>query len=461
MGLMSKLEDKLGGHKEEDQSTLQNQSYGQQYESGSMQHPVGNKPTGTALDSHGNTSSTVGRDGYGSSTTPAYGTQSSTLGGDRDRYDTSSATHGGYTSGTQTDVLRDSHGTSTTHGGSDVFGQDKYGTQSSTLRQGTDPHDVTRGTDTYGSLPHRSAAEERIPMTGTGGTTTTTTTSGHGPSTTTSSGYGQPAKPMNPYSSAGQKAAMEGADNRGHATSSPEYGRMGEDPSVNRSSGGGILNQTSDRYESGSHGRDAAYPTTGDRYGTGHTTSSGGQYPTGGSSERSGISGAPLTSTSDRSPYGGSQTGHATHPSSTERYGATSSSNQPQQHHYGRDAAIAGGAAGAGGIGAHEYQRGHDNTSTHGYDSRNPTSTHGGTQYTSRDNYGSVGARDTPIVGSSGTGSRDNHYSHESKKAGHAYDAGYDAGWKDAMEHMKTGGSTSGKPSMMDKLNPKKDTDVS
>ena len=239
-----------------------------------------------------------------------------------------------------------------------------------------------------------------------------------------------PRQPYDPYSRKGQQTAADAAT----PVSTKNYSRpSADDPSVARTSGGGIANQTTDqRYGA-------------QRYGDQHYTS--GSQPT--------------------------ITGQSASPPDAYPEEQTSS-----QHHYGRDAAMGAGALGAGGAGA--YAMGKSSSSSQSYDDPRQTSgsyndpsmsqqrsTGGYPQTTSSnpqdvsymnkssagDPYQSdvrrsaehpsmggatgpmssgagVGAMSSDSMGSSGAGESGLH---PSKKMGGAYEAGY----RDAMEHMK------------------------
>ena len=191
-----------------------------------------------------------------------------------------------------------------------------------------------------------------------------------------------PRQPYDPYSRKGQQTAAAGAMPGSGTTQTSDYGRSGyEDPSVARGKTGGVLNQTDQqRYTSGSQ------PTS-------TTTSSG-------------------------------------HPVSS----ASQYQSQPtSQHHYGRDAAMAGGV-GAGGVGAYELGK-HQQTTTAGQpqDPSYMNRSAGGTQY---DPNASRSMEDPSMASgaspSSGVPGESPGLT-QARKMGGAYEAGY----RDAMEHMK------------------------
>lgn len=146
-----------------------------------------------------------------------------------------------------------------------------------------------------------------------------------------STGSDGPRQPFNPYSSKGQQIAANAdpgpaggygaSQNRAEAG---DYGsrRSAEDPEVRRTQGGGVSNNMTDQsFVTGPHSqlenRDAVPTAGGHRVGSGATSNMPGSYDT-----------------YDNSPS--------------------------SQHHYGRDAALAGGA-GAAGYGTYEATKGRDN----------------------------------------------------------------------------------------------------
>ena len=218
----------------------------------------------------------------------------------------------------------------------------------------------------------------------------------------TKSGYSGPQQPYDPYSSKGQQRAADAVTGGSSGTSrnqAQNFSRNNyDDSSVARSKHGGIVNQNEDpRYTSG---------TTG---GQSYDNSSG------------------TTS--------GSQPTSAPH------------------HHYGRDAALAGGL-GAGGVGAYEMGRSRDHNAT----SQNPSSsgyTSGNINQpqdvsymnrsadaapiSSADQYAGRSSTENPdMAGSTASmgsaGTSEHPGLSQARKMGGAYEAGY----RDAMEHMKS-----------------------
>ena len=226
----------------------------------------------------------------------------------------------------------------------------------------------------------------------------------------TKSGYSGPQQPYDPYSSKGQQRAADAVTGGSSGTSRSQAQNFSrnnyDDSSVARSKHGGIVNQNEDpRYTSGTTG--------GQSYDNSSGTTSGSQ------------------------------------PTSTPH------------HHYGRDAALAGGL-GAGGVGAYEMGRSHDHNTT----SQNPSSsryTSGNTNQPQDVSYMNQSADAAPIssadqyagrsstekpdmagstasMGTAGTssttggGSSEHPGLSQARKMGGAYEAGY----RDAMEHMKS-----------------------
>ncbi|KAK3686967.1 hypothetical protein LTR37_019269 [Vermiconidia calcicola] len=322
-----------------------------------------------------------------------------------------------------------------------------YGSQNTTSGTG-----YGTGNDQYGAYTDKHGDSTASRMPGgfdddhTGGTSSGTASGAH--------------QPMNPYSSKGQQAAAD--------ASSRNYSRpSGEDPN-SRSTHEGIREQTADhRYP---YGSDSPGTTTGNHSSRDQPTSSAPQH----------------IQQSGQHNYGREG------PTSGGQYDTQSSS----QHNYGRDAAMAGGA-GAGGVGAYELGKQHhsqpDQKHSGAYTQTGsshapelPYRSAGGAQHGSDDRYGTsdrhMGGGTGPSAGhlgasSMGRSSRDKSPgSIQARKQGEAYERGYEAGYRDAMEHYQESGnsghghtgygntgydthSSNNKPSMMDKLNPKKDTD--
>ena len=206
--------------------------------------------------------------------------------------------------------------------------------------------------------------------------------------TTSTSTRTEPRQAYDPYSSKGQEAAARGTTGIGssHDRHGEHYGVTGRDEASHvRSKDGGILNHSSDQR----HG-DQRY--TDDRYAS-HQISSN----------------SPTTG----------------------------------QHHYGRDAAMAGGA-GAAGLGAYEVGKDHPSsqplTANPGQQQyqdvsymQQPQHNVHQAQHSSRDASMAGGAMEPGAMGSQGQMPGESPGLTQARKMGGAYEAGY----KDAMEHMQ------------------------
>lgn len=221
---------------------------------------------------------------------------------------------------------------------------------------------------------------------------TTQTSSGVNPNTTTSTNTTTTSTGerqfYDPYSRKGQQTAHSAAISQGMA---PSTSAAYEDPNVARGQQGGVLNSSHGHYSS------AQQP--------GVVSSSGTRQP------------------------------HTVPPSTTQQPGTSSISSQPQttsSHHYGRDAAVIGGT-GAAGVGAYEMGKHSGPTSSSQYPP--------GTATTSQPGHSQVQPSSGGLNSSSAAAGSASANMSQSQKMGAAYEAGY----RDAMEHVKA--------DMMNKLN--------
>lgn len=128
----------------------------------------------------------------------------------------------------------------------------------------------------------------------------------------------------------------------------------------------------------------------------------------------------PLTQSSDFNSR------HPTSSTGTGAYDSPTSSNK--DHHYGRDAALAGGA-GALGAGAVHHHNQHQGTGQHGVERGDLNPSH---------NTSGAGIGGGPFT-AGGPANQPTSGAARAKGMGGAYEAGYEAGYRDALEHVKTG----------------------
>lgn len=268
----------------------------------------------------------------------------------------------------------------------------------------------------------------------------------HAPSSTTSSSA---RHPFDPYSSKGQETAARA----GHHPSST--GQTMDDPSIARAKDGGIMNQSSDSRYAGSQQTSGAPTTSSHHYERDAAVAGGaGALGAGGVGAYEMDKNKHLSQPTSGAPTSTSRDGGVMDQYNDQRYGGpqtasgapTSTSQTTSSHHYGRDAAVAGGvgAVGAGGVGA--YEMGKDKPSSQPLTDRScETGQQQDPSYMQQSQPSSVG-RDTGMAGGAmgasqtgGSSAAGSAVSSESpgltqaRKMGGAYEAGY----KDAMEHIQ------------------------
>jgi len=387
MGLISKIEDKLGGKHETDKNAERKEHHydGRQDPHDVRSHGHGGEGVhaGSAIPgSHANTSS-------GHSSLP--GQHSSSTGG----VSHSIPGHQSHTSGAQSSMPGQFPASNTTGPYDNTSSQRGVG---STLQ-----HPISHTGDRSGSGITGGTAVTGSGLTGSHGThgtsgygredpsISTTTDRLHnthignsGTSGTSVTDHATPRQPMDPYSSKGQRAAADAADSRhGYGASqgraeAGDYGSRASVPAaeVTRTSGGGVSNGMGKGLKTGPHSHlenHDAIPTAG-----GHKLGSEGAGPGSYDNDRG-------NGQHGYHDYTGTGTGPASstigpHSSNIAnivdpRVGpdpslqsSTAHQQQQQQHHTGRDAALSGGAgaAGAAAYGAHDkHSHGkHDNHQT-------------------------------------------------------------------------------------------------